>query len=42
MEREPVCMHNCLADVIRFGTIDEGEERSCKPKQVLGPRDINL
>ncbi len=43
-EREPVCMHNCLADVIRFGTIDEmAEELKRKPKQVLWtPCDIEL
>ena len=42
--REPVCMHNCLADVIRFGTIDEmAEELKRKPKQVLWtPCDISL
>ena len=42
--REPVCMHNCLADVIRFGTIDEmAEELKRKPKQVLWtPCDIEL
>ena len=34
--REPACMHNCLANVIRFGTIDEmSEELKRKPKQVL-------
>ena len=34
--REPVCMHNCLADVIRFGTIEEmAVELARKPKQVL-------
>ena len=42
--REPVCMHNCLADVIRFGTINEmAEELKRKPKQVLWtPCDIEL
>ena len=37
-------MHNCLADVIRFGTIDEmAEELKRKPKQVLWtPCDISL
>ena len=35
-KREPICMHNCLADCIRFGTIEEmAAELAKKPKQVL-------
>ena len=34
--REPVCVHNCLGDCMRFGTIEEmAVELAKKPKQVL-------
>ena len=34
--RKPVCVHNCLGDCMRFGTIEElSLELAKKPKQVL-------
>lgn len=34
--RKPTCVHHCLADVMRFGTIEElSIELAKKPKQVL-------
>lgn len=34
--RDPVCVHHCLADVMRFGTIEElAVELAKKPGQVL-------
>ena len=41
--REPVCVHNCLADCMRFGTIEEmAAELAKKPKQVIwAPCDVN-
>ena len=34
--REPACVHNCLASVMKFGTIEEmAAELAKKPKQVL-------
>ena len=34
--REPVCVHNCLAACMKFGTIEEmAAELTKKPKQVL-------
>ena len=34
--REPSCVHNCLASVMKFGTIEEmAAELAKKPKQVL-------
>ena len=42
-KREPVCVHNCLGDCMRFGTIQEmAEELAKKPKQVMwAPTDVN-
>lgn len=41
--REPVCVHNCLGDCMRFGTIEEmAAELAKKPKQVLWvPNEID-
>lgn len=34
--REPVCVHNCLASCMKFGTVEEmAAELSKKPKQVM-------
>ena len=35
-QREPFCVHHCLADCMKFGTIEEmAAELAEKPKQVL-------
>lgn len=35
-QREPVCVHNCLAGCMKFGTIEEmAAELAKKPKQVM-------
>jgi anaerobic dimethyl sulfoxide reductase subunit B (iron-sulfur subunit) len=34
--KKPTCVHHCLADVMRFGAIEElSRELALKPKQVL-------
>lgn len=35
-QREPTCVHHCLADCMRFGTVEEmALEAARKPKQVM-------
>jgi anaerobic dimethyl sulfoxide reductase subunit B (iron-sulfur subunit) len=34
--KEPICVHHCLANVMRYGTVEElAESLKMKPKQVL-------
>lgn len=42
--REPLCVHQCLADCMRFGTVEEmAAEFAKKPKQVLwAPCDLEI
>ena len=43
-QREPLCVHQCLADCMKFGTVEEmAVEFAKKPKQVLwAPCDLEI
>ena len=43
-QREPLCVHQCLANCMKFGTVEEmAAEFAKKPKQVLwAPCDLEI